>query len=32
MEDGKILHEGTPEEVLSSKENARMNQFLNSIR
>lgn len=31
MEDGKILHEGTPEEVLSSTTNARMNQFLKSI-
>ncbi len=31
MEDGKILHEGTPKEVLSSTTNARMNQFLKSI-
>lgn len=31
MEDGQILHEGTPEEVLSSRTHSRMNQFLNSI-
>ncbi|TPR55116.1 amino acid ABC transporter ATP-binding protein [Enterococcus sp. OL5] len=31
MENGQILHEGTPEEVLSATTHPRMNQFLKSI-